>query len=54
MEEDWEEFKQWYEENEGRFAHGQYYDDQIAYAAWLESRSRVLGLCPVCGYTNKN
>lgn len=33
-----EEFIKWFEENEIRFAHGQFDEKEIAYSAWLQGR----------------
>lgn len=58
-----QEFLDWFEANEERFAHGQFDDKQIAYSAWLEGKGVVnknctipvvsKSVCPDCGNPKK-
>jgi hypothetical protein len=42
-----QEFLNWFDENEKRFAHGQFDDKGIAYSAWLEGRKAVNNNCSI-------
>ena len=44
-----EEFDKWFDENEKRFAHGQFDDKQIAYSSWLEGQKQALNIADVVG-----
>jgi len=47
-----QEFLDWFEANEKRFAHGQFDDKQIAYSAWLEGRKAVNKNCSIPDVSN--
>lgn len=42
-----QEFTDWFEANETRFAHGQFDDKNIAYSAWIEGKKVVNKNCTI-------